>query len=423
MTKGFWLAAFAVLAMAGAGYLYMAERADVRVVDEAGLMTASQLARLNEYHRFLLRDHDIDYRVITTRDGKDINEYTWRAFEASKTGGASTAGRGLLLVINAEQNRVRMEVGPGLEGVYPDAFVAYLEQRQMTPFFAAGRVADGILATSEMIITRAQNARANAGFGGEAWAAASTGAGATASARLHAGRDESFRAGPEVAAQATPEGTLSAYFTALANRNGSPELDVYTPEARTFLAQQVLTAAQMDNTVRAFRDCTAEPARLSADGSLAVIRYPLAQRQCSPWFLRRGDDGLWRLDLATMAHVIRFGRNNAWRFYTKRHPYHYAFRDVAFDSYGHPQPVRWGVGYGDRAEGVVVNEIDEGSAAERLGMRVGDVLRSWNGEAIRDHRHLNWMMGRTDPGAEITLDLDRVGKKMTVTGTAPPRVE
>jgi uncharacterized membrane protein YgcG len=62
--------------------------------------------------------------------------------------------RGLLLVIDADQ--VRLEVGYTLEGVLPDAFAAYVEHRQMVPFFERGRVADGILSTTELIVTRAQ---------------------------------------------------------------------------------------------------------------------------------------------------------------------------------------------------------------------------------------------------------------------------
>jgi uncharacterized protein len=79
------------------------------------------------------------------------------------------------LVIDADQDLVRLEVSYALVGAFPDAFVAYVEQRQMAPFFERGRVADGILATTEMIVTRAQNAAANAGFESEAWIAGSGG--------------------------------------------------------------------------------------------------------------------------------------------------------------------------------------------------------------------------------------------------------
>ena len=67
-------------------------------------------------------------------------------------------GRGLLLVVDAEGERVRLEVARELEGVFVDSFVAFIEREQMAPFFAAGRVGDGIVAASELIVGRAEEA-------------------------------------------------------------------------------------------------------------------------------------------------------------------------------------------------------------------------------------------------------------------------
>ncbi|MEZ4484814.1 MAG: hypothetical protein R2864_09500 [Syntrophotaleaceae bacterium] len=39
--------------------------------------------------------------------------------------------------------------------MYPDGFVGYVEERQMTPFFQAGRVGAGIEATVELLVARA----------------------------------------------------------------------------------------------------------------------------------------------------------------------------------------------------------------------------------------------------------------------------
>lgn len=313
------------------------------VVDEAGLMSPAERARLAEYHDYLLKDHDIDYRVETGRDLGDINVAAVRRFERFAEAGRSDRGRGLLLLVDAAQDLVRLEVSYALEGVFPDAFVAYIEQRQMTPFFARDRVADGILAATELIVTRAQRAAAAAGFEGEAWTFGSGGAGATAAARLGAGvepvapRDNR---GAMPGAGRTPRETLAAYFAAMDARNGDPDLEIYTPATRDMLRGWTMTPAQMDNVVRSYRACHGGAPRVGPQGRRAVIRYPIAERACAPWFFEK-IDGVWHLDLTMMQRAIRFGRSNAWRFDPGiEHPYDFAFADWIFDAHGFPRKRR-----------------------------------------------------------------------------------
>jgi len=308
------------------------------VVDDAALMSAEQRDFLAKYHGFLVDDHDIDYRVVTAADTGDISSYAVARFAELFARPRSTTGRGLLLVVDPAQDRVRLEVSYALEGVFPDAFVAYVETRQMVPFFRSGRIADGILATTELIITRAQNAAANAGFETEAWATASGGAGAAARAHIGAGPEERPAAPSDQAAlpASTPAATLAAYFAAMAARNASPDLALYTPATRRMLRGWTVTPAQMDNVVKTYRACSPEPARVGPDGARAVIRYPVAQRACAPFFFEQ-IGGAWALDLTMMQRAIRFGRTNAWHFDPSvDHPYRFAFADWHFDANGFP---------------------------------------------------------------------------------------
>ncbi len=71
-----------------------------------------------------------------------------------------------------------------------------------------------------------------------------------------------------------------------------------------------------------------------------MIRYPIKERACAPWFFRK-IDGAWALDLTMMQRAIRFGRSNAWRFdFDVSHPYEYAFADWKFDRHGFPRKRR-----------------------------------------------------------------------------------
>lgn len=323
-------------------YFWLEAGRDLPLVsDNAGLMSEAQRARVAERHAYLLVDHDIDYRVITVRGLDDINRTAAELFGRMSADSRSEKGRGLLLVIDASADLVRLEVGYALEGVFPDAFAAYVEQRQMVPFFERGRVADGILATTELIVTRAQKAAANAGFAEEPWLAGSGGAGATSPARLEAGPTERTAAPATRAAHGpgrSPAETLGAYFAAMAARNSDPELSIYTEETRRMMRHWVMTPAQMDNVAEAGRDCVGGTTRVAPDGRYAVVRYPPRARECPPYFLTLTGKG-WALDLSTMRRVIGFGRSNAWRLLeSSGHPYAFAFKDWSFDANGFPRP-------------------------------------------------------------------------------------
>lgn len=134
----------------------------------------------------------------------------------------------------------------------------------------------------------------------------------------------------------TPEATLSVYFDAMQTYDHRPDLAIYTMPTRHMLRQWTMTRAQMDNIVSTYRGCHAEAARIGPDGRRAVIRYPISERACAPWFFQRiGLD--WRIDLTMMQTAIRFGRSNAWRFdMSVEHPYSFAFSDWTLDRYGFP---------------------------------------------------------------------------------------
>jgi uncharacterized protein len=316
------------------------EKTDL-VVDDAGLLDSDQQTRIGDFHGLLRADFDIDYRVVTHEETRDIDEYAARLFQTVGAGELSRTGRGLLLLIDATQDLVRLEVGYALEGTYPDAFIAYVEQRQMVPFFRAGRVADGILATTELIVTRAQRATTAASLESEAWLEGSGGAGASTSARIGDGPvDTIYDTNTKLDAGTSPANVLAQYLGTMQNGDANPDLDIYTPTTRRMLRQWVMTPAQMDNIVTTYRRCHAEAERVDSNRRYGVIRYPVSERQCAPWFFENAD-GTWALDLTMMQLAIRFGRDNSWHFdRNAEHPYKYAFEDWVLDSQGYPHQKR-----------------------------------------------------------------------------------
>jgi uncharacterized protein len=308
------------------------------VVDRAALLSVAERDFIAAYHARLLEDYDIDYRVLTAPAAGAIERLSHEQFGALGVGSGSRSGRGLLLVIDPAGDRVRLEVAATLEAIYTDAFVAYLEHRQMVPFFEAGRVADGILATTELIFARAQEAAAGQGFDPVTARPFSLGGGASRAARLGKGREPITTPAGQAAPGATPEATVAAYLAAMQARNARPDLALYSQGTRAMLGAWTITPAQMDQIARAYRNCTGRETRFGPGERRAVVRYPVEQRQCAPWFLVQ-EDGAWRLDLASSQRAIRFNHRNEWRLIDPA-AYGFAFEDWRFDRNGFPLAAR-----------------------------------------------------------------------------------
>jgi len=404
------------------------------VDDRADLLPQADEEYITEYHRMLLRRFDIDYRILTDNNLPNINRFAWERFNDEKVGSESEQGRGLLLVIDPEQNQLRIEVSAGLESVYPDAFVAYLENRQMVPFFNRGRVADGIFATSELIRIRAMEAQEGLEFDPSS-IRMSQGAGANATAGIDAGRDTTFTQGkPDVPAADTPEETYRRFFESLANRNGRWDLDIFTPATKQHMKGMISSAAQMDHGVKTYRNCMIEHATYNEERTLAVLAHSLSNRACDPFFLEKGEDGKWRLDLKTVGTALGHTFGNIWYIDYRRYAlsgierYEFGLRHLVFRRPKGEQFEHQGIPY-YRSYGMQANYVDEGIRIVRLasdgfmarqGFRQGDLIVQWESELFPHQNYVSRRMSSVRPGLDIHTRVRRGDTYFSKTFKAPP---
>ncbi len=66
------------------------------------------------------------------------------------------------------------------------------------------------------------------------------------------------------------------------------------------------------------------------------------------------------------------------------------------------------------ARGVIVNSVQKGSAADRAGLKQGDVIAAFNGTEVGDPNELRNLVAATQPGSEVTLTLNRDGRQEEV---------
>ncbi|MCC6322767.1 MAG: M28 family peptidase [Phycisphaerales bacterium] len=88
-----------------------------------------------------------------------------------------------------------------------------------------------------------------------------------------------------------------------------------------------------------------------------------------------------------------------------------------------PVRVRFGVrpGYGDEGEGVVVEDVTEGTAAAEAGIQPGDLLTRWNGKEMPGPAAMMDFLREHKPGDVIDITLKRKNEETTVRVTLKSR--
>ena len=66
------------------------------------------------------------------------------------------------------------------------------------------------------------------------------------------------------------------------------------------------------------------------------------------------------------------------------------------------------------ARGVIVNSVSSGGAAEKAGIKTGDVILQFNGKDVNDSNELRNQVAAIEPGTEVTLTILRDGQRQQV---------
>jgi serine protease Do len=76
-----------------------------------------------------------------------------------------------------------------------------------------------------------------------------------------------------------------------------------------------------------------------------------------------------------------------------------------------------------KGRGTLVSRVEAGEAADKAGIKQGDVIVKVNGRDVTPDQTLSYLVANVTPGTRIPLDVVRDGKPMTLTvtvGTRPP---
>ncbi len=415
------------------------------IIDNAHVLTdkGALMESYREYNEQLLKDYQLDFRVITTESEEMINVFANRAFTMFEQEKSTQSGRALLLVINTRQDLARLEVSMALEPIYTDAFTSFIERQHMVHFFRDNRLAEGIFATTERMYTRAQEAAQGKEFMAN-MPSQSLGGGAKINAdigkkELNIKSKQTITASPAD----TPDRVLQKYIQSRRDHNDNPNLDIFTDETKTFFRNWTVTPVQMDNEVRFFSKCSDPQTLFSDDRNFAVILYPLTQSKCSPYFFKKEQES-WKLDFATMTKLIRFNHQMEWHLILEwkdnmkkqEHarltqtgllpakvkslldPYLFAFVDYIYDVNGYAFDT-WGKSvfhisfneYFDegRYQGTFIQGLHSRGAGIKSGLRKWDQILEVEGKTIGkgDLDFISQTMLGKKSGEELTIRVAR----------------
>ncbi len=302
---------------------------------------------MNQTLAALLRETDIEILALSmpSLEGHSIGNFTEELFEDWEVGERTRANRGVLLVVAASEERVRLAVSYDLEDIFTDTFISIIEDEQLVPYFESNMIGEGVEATVELLARRAYEkirghaydplearpdvGRYRAGGAGVETEVDLEGGPPEAAEPVDASLQDYF--GP----QPTPGEAWARFLEVNGRLIKDTSLGLYDEATQVHLRKRPNTDAGQKHLANLY---DGHSPMIRQQGDRAVILFPEDPDHLrAPWFFHRGADG-WRLDGSVLPKVIVYNHRNQWRFKSLDHVYMFAFDDYVFDQHGFATP-------------------------------------------------------------------------------------
>lgn len=308
-----------------------------RVYDTARIISAADVPRFEEYLKWIFQESDVDVRLVLLDDlrGDTIEKAAVAWMKRLRIGARGREERGVLILYDMCGQRLRVEVGYGLEEYLPDGFVGYLVNDHARQFFESRDVTTGLRLMLRIVHMRIRRAVLGERFDPRVLKVVrrtgplSGGAGATAAVAL----GPKFKRLPAAvasedpqryAAQETPEGTYRRYLEWMADGRFEPDIELFTPETRRYLRGFPMSKAYFDDILLGEYGKSFET---DVRGGMALL-YFTNDPFTSPHFFRRRH-GRWAMDLCAEVRntVERVGGVYTWDYRGRDDDFTKAFSD------------------------------------------------------------------------------------------------
>ena len=415
---------------------------NIHIEDNANILNKDEIEFLEKYSNELVANFDIDLRIILNKNGyskTELNKYAFEQMAHFAKSTVSSSGKQVVFIVDTKSNFARLEISGALESVYTDNFIAYIQKRHMVYFFKDNRIEDGILATTEMLFSRAQKSANGENFTPPNNIVMPTGAGSISNAQI--GTKQLPAIEPNLSSdnfqpsKNKPYATLQMFIESSRAQNTDPNLAIYTSNTQEMFKTWTVTPVQMHNNVENFESCREIKKWTVTDQNKAVIVYPIKPRRCHPWFFKF-EQGAWRLDLDTMQKDIKFNHLNQWHFTADHNEYSFAFSHLNFDENNYPvsykkRKIRWGytldnyarnkTDYQNRSkpQTIVTKVVKEMPAYTKLGLRVEDIIIDVNGMPNPYYSQIITFTDKMKTGDILKMRVLRNGEILELNATFP----
>jgi hypothetical protein len=114
--------------------------------DKSGILSKYDTKKFEEYLDFIFNESDIDIRFMFLKNcgDKAIEEVAVNKVQELGIGKDNREKRGVLLLYDVENRKLKVEIGYGLEGYFTDAFVSYLVHFHTKEFFESQDITTGL---------------------------------------------------------------------------------------------------------------------------------------------------------------------------------------------------------------------------------------------------------------------------------------
>jgi uncharacterized protein len=124
----------------------------VWATDYTNTLSADQIAELNAKLKLYSdsTSNQVVFLMISTLNGYPLEDYSYDVAKQNKIG-TQKNNNGILLLVVKDDRKLRIEVGYGLEGVFPDALSNSIIRNVIKPYFIKGDFYSGINAGTDAI--------------------------------------------------------------------------------------------------------------------------------------------------------------------------------------------------------------------------------------------------------------------------------